>query len=216
MWLPPLQSIARRQHWRLETHIVSGCVIAPVAQVGLYPQFADRCSRWTAQTMRDIRSARPDLVVMANRISTPVVGEKSVTSSAAAYTRAARATLHAFQRSKIPLVIIRDTPALPRNAPDCIDQYEDDLSRCTSKLKDVQPYDPFVIAAHQIGAKSIHVVDLTVLLCPRGRCPFAIGGVIVYFDQTHLTATYSRTLAPDLEGPLVKDLALSGSPAHTG
>lgn len=216
MWLPPLQSIARRQHWRLETHIASGCVIAPVEQIGLYPQFTDSCRRWTVQTMREIRRARPDLVVMANRIAMPVVGEKSISSSEAAYTRAARVTLRSFQRSKIPLVIIRDTPALPRNAPDCVDQYRDDLSRCVSKLKDIRSFDPFAIAADQIHARSIHVVDLTKRLCHRGTCAFAIGGVIVYFDQTHLTATYSRTLAPELEGPLVESLADRASPARTG
>ena len=29
-------------------------------------------------------------------------------------------------------------------------------------------------------------------------CPAAIGGVPVYFDATHLTTTYARTLAPYL------------------
>jgi hypothetical protein len=31
-----------------------------------------------------------------------------------------------------------------------------------------------------------------------------VGGVPVYYDQTHMTATYAKTLAPYLEPYLVK------------
>jgi hypothetical protein len=37
---------------------------------------------------------------------------------------------------------------------------------------------------------------MTPFFCDARRCPSVIGGVMVYRDHTHLTATYVATLAP--------------------
>jgi hypothetical protein len=52
----------------------------------------------------------------------------------------------------------------------------------------------------------ISLVDMTNLICDQVRCPAAVGGVPVYYDVSHLTATYSRTLAPYLEPQLIAAL----------
>lgn len=48
------------------------------------------------------------------------------------------------------------------------------------------------------GLPGARVVDLTDLFCDPARCHGVIGGVIVYFDGSHLTGTFSRSLAPFL------------------
>ena len=49
-------------------------------------------------------------------------------------------------------------------------------------------------AAH--GMPLVHVSDLTSWISPTDRCPAVIGGVLIYRDGNHLTATYARSLAP--------------------
>lgn len=46
-----------------------------------------------------------------------------------------------------------------------------------------------------------------VYFCEDGKCYRVIGGVVVYFDGSHISATYARTLAPYMAGPLEKALA---------
>jgi hypothetical protein len=45
-------------------------------------------------------------------------------------------------------------------------------------------------------------VDLNDGICGPDTCAAVVGGVIVYSDGSHLTATYARTLWPLLKGPL--------------
>jgi hypothetical protein len=45
---------------------------------------------------------------------------------------------------------------------------------------------------------NVRLLDLTRFFCYDGFCPAVIGNVLVYHDQSHLTVTYARTLAPFL------------------
>jgi hypothetical protein len=42
------------------------------------------------------------------------------------------------------------------------------------------------------------VVDLTRFFCDRRRCFAVVGGALVHQDETHMTATFDRTLGPFL------------------
>jgi len=44
----------------------------------------------------------------------------------------------------------------------------------------------------------VDVVDMERYFCIDGTCPAVIGGVVAYFDGSHITATYARTLAAPL------------------
>jgi hypothetical protein len=46
---------------------------------------------------------------------------------------------------------------------------------------------------------AVRVIGINHLMCSEILCPPVIGGVIVYVDYNHLTATFSRSLAPYLE-----------------
>jgi hypothetical protein len=52
----------------------------------------------------------------------------------------------------------------------------------------------------------VTAVDITPYFCDSTFCHAVIGGVVVYFDDHHLTATYAMTLArvigPELAGLL--------------
>ena len=58
------------------------------------------------------------------------------------------------------------------------------------------------------------LVDLTDHICGPTTCHAVNGGVITYFDASHLTATYSHTLAPYLEPSVVR--MLKRNPVTTG
>lgn len=57
--------------------------------------------------------------------------------------------------------------------------------------------DPLPEAVRRAGAGA-SLVDLSGAYCVDGRCPLVIGHVLAYRDQTHITATFSKTLAPYL------------------
>ncbi len=55
-------------------------------------------------------------------------------------------------------------------------------------------YDALSVAARR--TPGAHVVNLTRFYCDQLTCPVVIGGVNVYHDNNHVSATYARTLAP--------------------
>jgi hypothetical protein len=62
--------------------------------------------------------------------------------------------------------------------------------------------------ADLIGADKrpgVYLVDLTNALCPHATCPAVIDGILTYVDQSHITATASRILAPRVQQQLEKD-----------
>lgn len=60
--------------------------------------------------------------------------------------------------------------------------------------------DPLVAAAESFLSPRVRVADLTSYFCKAGECPAVIGRVVAFFDASHVTATYARTLAPYLAG----------------
>jgi hypothetical protein len=110
-----------------------------------------------------------------------------------------RAPLEAWRDAGIPVLVIRDTPQPHTDVVGCVDQHRTDPGACDGPRSAWLPADPLVSAAEQIGAPAVTIADLSSLLCTSTTCYSVIGGVLVYFDQRHLTATYSASLAPYLE-----------------
>ena len=48
------------------------------------------------------------------------------------------------------------------------------------------------------GFPNAHGVDLSSVICDQDRCPATRGKYVVYRDDSHLTATFARALAPYL------------------
>jgi hypothetical protein len=60
------------------------------------------------------------------------------------------------------------------------------------------PNDPLFAAASEVDSPLLSRFDLTDHICAVDRCDAAVGGVTVYFDGSHISATYSETLWPYL------------------
>jgi hypothetical protein len=59
-------------------------------------------------------------------------------------------------------------------------------------------------AVRSVDDPDVVALDLNDHICTDHTCPAVVGGVVVYFDGSHLTATYARTLAPYLAPALLK------------
>jgi hypothetical protein len=68
------------------------------------------------------------------------------------------------------------------------------------------PVDPAADAAVSLSRRGVSVIDLNDFLCTLDTCQVVIGGVIAYYDHSHMTATFNRTLAPYLDEELQEAL----------
>jgi hypothetical protein len=103
------------------------------------------------------------------------------------------------------VAILVDTPYGKTDIPGCLSANPTNVAACTIRLSGGNG-DLERAAARASGAA---VLDLTASFCARGACPAVIGDTIVYRDSHHMTATFSRSLAPTLDRAFRRATGLS-------
>ncbi|MEX0426255.1 acyltransferase family protein [Nocardioides sp. DS6] len=202
-WLPALEKVAKQRHWRVTTYLASRCALSDVEQTFDTHADAQSCQRWVQNTTRTIVKTHPDLLVISNRISVTTWGASSLHDSLPAYRKGYQRTLRQFTEAKVPTVVLRDTPApvgTGINVPDCVAEHSDDLDACSAPVAEWLPPDPSIPVVRRLHSPWLHALDFTDRICDGDVCHGLVGGVIAYFDGSHMTATFNQTLAPYL-GP---------------
>jgi peptidoglycan/LPS O-acetylase OafA/YrhL len=205
-WVSTLEALARTNKWRLTTYLASRCAFADVAQQFAAAGESQACLDWVHRTTRTVAARHYDLVVMTNRLSVVAEGT-DLHGSQPLYEKGYRAVLAAMSAAHEPVVGIRDTPAPGQSVPDCLAAHPDDYLACDGTRRDWLPPEPLTQAIAAIGDPRVTEADLTDYICEPVRCSAVIGSVPVYFDGSHLTATFAQTLAPYLEPYLERALA---------
>jgi hypothetical protein len=52
-------------------------------------------------------------------------------------------------------------------------------------------------------SRSVPVVETFDLVCPTSRCPIIVGNVLVYRDESHISATFAKWLTKPLADKLL-------------
>jgi peptidoglycan/LPS O-acetylase OafA/YrhL len=158
------------------------------------------CTDWGASAIRDI-AADPtiDVVVFSNftrHYDVSDVGSLGRPVNEQDFRSAWSSLIRAGKK----VVVIRDTPDAGNSlAPQCIAEHLADYDPCaTPKAVAVVPASDDPQWSAVLATPAVTGIDLTDDFCDADVCHTVIGGLIVYFDSHHLTATFARTLAPYL------------------
>lgn len=204
-WLPALQAIAEKHHWRITTFLVSQCYPTTVELELETRKFSRNCLEWGRKALQATTTGDFDLVIESNRTGIRPRGSNRDTLVEAA-KQGYDAYLKEWLDRGVNLLVIRDDPlplATIGSPPDCVAKHQGDFDKCSAPRSAWVRPDPLVEAARDTGSSNVSVADLTDYFCDD-RCYSVIGRAMVYFDATHITATYARTLAPYLEPYVVQ------------
>ena len=191
-WLPALKSLLqRREDWRIVTFTKSGCVLSNEL-LSTMPEYRDSCRRWNERLIARLTAEKPALVFTT---STRVVG--GVEEIPLGYQQQWQKLLAAG----IGIVAIRDTPWFAFDVPECVEIHGPRSPRCAKK-RAALPKEVSTPPAIR-SSDNLHFLDLTDRFCTDLACPPVIGNVMVYYDSSHITATYMRTLSSDLQKRLL-------------
>jgi hypothetical protein len=210
-WLPALQVIAKEHDWQITTFLVSQCNITTAPLDFGNKRTTANCLDYGKWVTEELVVGRFDMVITSERQSVPTEGDtwnETRTTAAAGY----REMLLSWADSGSQIVVLRDTPDPGRtlqSVPDCLAQSPADATLCSGSPEQWAWMDPLYDAAQNATDASVHTVDMNGYFCVDGLCPPVIGSVVVYFDASHITATYGRTLAPYLSERLLPVLGPS-------
>ncbi len=201
-WFPAIRQVAQERGWLVHTYLIPECYTVTTVrihwdQAGL----SAACQAWNRWALDTIAQGGYSLVVMANRTFQPLEDVPAVDKTHAAQEAYAE-TLRTVTASTPKVLIFRDTPAFTHMIPDCVQAHLEDPSACDRPRQEAVEPDPLAQAGRLDSSGRVRVEDLNDLLCSSTTCPAVIGGVIAYFDNNHLTATYTTTMVAEVRTAL--------------
>lgn len=200
-WFPALESIVTRQGWRLVSLTKSGCpsVIFEPFNADLGRRYVE-CTQWRERAFERIAAWRPRFTLVANSsgyLAAPSAGRPSV--DVRTWQLGLQSTLTRLRAIGGAVIRMHDTPRLPFSAPACLSrarqQGRDGVVECVFGLPEDGPEALGRLALEVPGGGAGGgVLDMTDAICPRAPCPVERGGLVLFRDDNHLTARFSRRL----------------------
>ncbi|WP_338011653.1 acyltransferase family protein [Streptomonospora alba] len=185
-WFAALWEAAQANGWRVVSLTKSGCQFStdpPTRDGEPFPE----CVQWRAGAMTELDRLRPDVVLTSSTRATHA-GERVQPGFLERWRQ--------LDAMGVDVIGIRDVPRIDFEGAECVEANGRD--GCASPESWSHAATDPAQGRSDVPA-NVELIDLTEYVCPDGRCPAVIGNVLVYWDHSHLTATYSRTLAPMLE-----------------
>jgi peptidoglycan/LPS O-acetylase OafA/YrhL len=196
-WGPAIEPVVRERGWRLDTYLVFQCYTQSKPIAFTPAEVGDNCVDWNEWAADSITRGDYDLVIMSNRTQRQLRGIAKEDRDRVAEEGYAD-TLRAITQSGSRVLVIRDNPASIQQAPDCVASHLDDVAACSNDAADAVEADPLFVAAGKDTSGMVSRLDLTDRFCRDDRCYHVIGDLLAYRDHGHLTATYAKTLVPDV------------------
>lgn len=97
---------------------------------------------------------------------------------------------------EIGVAALRDNPWFSQHARACVEEFGASADECAESRDDVLGSD---VLTGAIDSEWFTAVDLSDSMCEEQLCRPVVGNVLAYIDESHLTATFSRTLAPSMQ-----------------
>jgi len=208
-WLPAMQEYVRTHDARVTTFLGSRCRPSSALIVFDTAAISQGCREWGERVVEATTDGQYDLVVLTVASNGELVGVPQsdfYEASVGGFVQ----PIEAWDEARQPVLLIRDTPIPGFKVPDCVAVNPAAVATCDGPRAEWLTPDPLVTAAEQVDGDHLTVADFSDRFCDAETCYSVLGGVLVYFDALHVSATFSATLAPFLSEEI--DALLPGSP----
>jgi hypothetical protein len=209
MWITALDEIGRERGWRVLSVSRSSC--PPVEGLDVARSERSRtyeqCMEYQGKVVDRLAELDPDLVLMSSA-AYPVAGD--------AMAQALGERVDALRAEGIPTAMIRDVPRPPFDVPGCLLEHPDAATECVFDREDALARAGTGQLELAALRPSLPVIDLNPAVCPTAACEPVLGGVVVWRDSNHLSATYVRSLTDLVEQQVRPLVALSLLPQPAG
>jgi len=203
-WVPAVKAIAEQRGWKLDTYLISRCAVMGERQTYDEKASVDACAEYSDWTTGQIDKKDYDLVISSSRQSLAIEG-KDFAGSELPAQQAFEKTLSDWKDTGAQVAVIKDTPfpgSTVGNLPDCVAEHEQELSKCSGPADQWIPMDPQFDAVKALDDPKIVSVSLNDKFCREDTCHGVIGGVVGYWDHSHLSNTMAKDLAKPLDSRL--------------
>jgi hypothetical protein len=195
---PALETVASARGWRIVPFVKVSCpfIDLPVRSSYFRREYHE-CAAFRESTIDRLVDLAPDLTLVAQNKWVQLVDDSN-----ARVDRVGASLGRTLARVPGRTILIVDTPHAASDVPTCLASHASDIRACAT---------PRARATNGVGAieavaarhADVPTIDLRSWVCVADPCPAVVNRMVVYRDHHHLTATFSRSLAPALEALLV-------------
>ena len=194
-WLPAIEPMAASRGWRLTVFAKSGCPVPDIAPRKDGSRFSEpECATW--------RQASIDMITQQIRPALIIVGslDTYIPDSGEMLT-AWNSSLDKLRKAGVPIAYLRDTPTPEKDVPTCISSALDNWAKCAFTPRNIS--EPVIQQALIGNEDKVTVIDMYKFFCSSTVCPAVKNGVLLYRDDSHISATAAKALAPEFEQAFV-------------
>ena len=173
---------AQRAGWELRAFVYFSCQFG---SYGRLPHKATECDAFWEEAREYLLREQPDAVLLQITRSDPNGAEPELPGI--------WDFIDELEDAGIDVIAMRDLPRMSFNPFGCVERTEFENPACSSMTQLAAPRPDLARTASEHGASYLDVNDM---ICPEGECRPVRGGVYVFMDASHQTATYMRTVAP--------------------
>jgi peptidoglycan/LPS O-acetylase OafA/YrhL len=222
-WLGGLDRVGRERGWKIVAMVKGGCPVADMPELtnARLKRYYHECTRYREAMLRRIVADRPAAVILSSwdHYIPPDGTGSGWQVTPEMWRRGLRRTYERLTAAGLPVVGIRGTPRTWFDVPAC-------LSRRAAGLPFARPctyerarsLSPAALGAQAAAARGLPIrfVDMNDQICATSECGVVRNGVVVFTDDNHLTASFSRSVAPVLGARLGAALGLGRTAGGTG
>lgn len=196
--LPAYEAIAHRMNWRIDVAGKIGCYWTTAVQQHPTRARVRECEQWKAKLNERLEQDRPyDAIIVTHGVSRMQPAATGGDPSAVIV----RGLIEAWSsqaRRGTRIIAIRDNPIARADTPACVAKYRLEANEhcALDRATALAHFDGNVRASQLL--QGTYLVDLSDYFCSAATCLTIVGHVPVYRDADHITATFSRSLAPFL------------------
>jgi peptidoglycan/LPS O-acetylase OafA/YrhL len=200
-WLGALDRAGRENGWRIDAMVKGGCPVSDAPEM-THPRrirHYRECGRFREAMLQRIIRERPAAVILSSwdHYVAPDGRVSSWHVTAAQWEEGLRRTYTRLTKAGLRVIVMRDVPSTPFDVPQCLSRKAAGLpgSRACAYDRSAAMH-PGGVAAQNRAARGLPVsfVDMNDIICPAARCSPIQRGQIVFTDDNHLTASFSRSV----------------------
>jgi len=199
-WFPALETLARRERFRLIAWTKSGCPFTLGVHIFLPAIGRDysECLAWQQGVLRDLAAMPRSSIIILGRTSTylpqvlaPDGDETSARRAAELWGAGVTTSVSRLRRFAARVVVLRDTPHAPSDVPACISWDPSNPTVCDFAQTPDGHWDDAEYAAElAAGTPRTVYANPTPVACRGPVCQIETRGIIMYRDDNHLTAAF--------------------------
>ena len=195
-WMPALHQVASANGWRLVIHVKKAC---PTAEISIVkdPGGAD-CGVWRGRVLEQLAALKPDLIIMS-AYRYKMSGADAGRDPDQAWSDGLDSMMTKIRPLARQVLLLGDSATPVNDTPSCVAGRVSNVGGCMNSRANAVKQGRLAVERSMAAKYNALFVPTSDWMCTDSQCPVVVGNVLMYRDNSHLTATASAFLAPYIE-----------------